>query len=159
MESKLCQRCSVLSLDDMAYDAFELQDDDGEWLLGFPKIRNRMYRELRLDYQLSDQLPNLHTLRASAEGGCAFCEALRDATLMLSLNTSGHVTFDLRYLWSTLSNGKAGLKYLVVRLEVEIQGGKDKDHQGDLVFSVDCEPGENSQWARSVSQIGLKCQH
>jgi hypothetical protein len=150
MESKFCQRCSVLSLDDTAYDGFESQNDNGEWLLNFHGTANAndssiSYKELRLDYRLSDQLPDLHCLRASAETGCAFCEALRDATLMLGLNTSGHVTFDLRYLWDKYSYGDTGLKYLVVHLEVETESGKEKHHQGNLLFHVDCEPGRSSK--------------
>jgi hypothetical protein len=157
MESRLCQRCSVLSLDDMAYDGTEFQDAYGKWLLGFHSTGRGLYRELPLDYNLSDRLPDLSCLRASAEAGCAFCEALRDAALMLDLNTSGTVTFELCYLWFNGSKEHAGLKYLVVRLEIETEGGTKKDHQGSLLFHVDCEPGEISQWNKSVGK-SLKCQ-
>jgi hypothetical protein len=163
MESKLCQRCAALSLDDTAYSQFQFRDDDGKWLPENPRqfMGNDLgnsCRELPLDYKIIDQLPDLRCLRASAEAGCAFCEALRDATLMMDLKTSGHVTFRFSYLWCTVENEDCGLRYLFVCVEVETTGGKNKSHQSNVLFNVDCEPGKISQWDRRVLLISLKCQ-
>jgi hypothetical protein len=151
LESRLCQRCSVLSFDDMAHDGFGIQNDDGKWLLGFRQVLRRedepikFYKEIQLEFELSDQLPDLPSLRASAEAGCEFCGALRDAILTLRLDFLSKVTFDLRYLWSTLIEGLAGLKFLVVHLNIESEDNEDNDHQDNILFNVDCESGKNHQ--------------
>jgi hypothetical protein len=154
MESRLCQRCSVLSFDDMAHDGFASQNDDGKWLLHFRQAeRGRgdpvvFYKEIQLDFELSDRLPDLPSLRASGEAGCEFCGALRDAVLTLRLNFSRKVTFNLRYLWSTMTGelaGLAGLKFLVVHLDIENEGSEDNDHRNNILFNVDGESGKNYQ--------------
>jgi hypothetical protein len=41
--------------------------------------------ELRLDYEHHDLFPGLPSLTASADAGCSFCDALREATMSLTL--------------------------------------------------------------------------
>jgi hypothetical protein len=156
--SRLCQRCSCLSLDDTA-DGFELRevDEDGDEDVGGPPFfwrsnpvldfyktepkdeeRDNFYREIRLDYQHSDQLPDLNGLRASAEAGCAFCRALRDAVLTLSPDTPGKVTLNLRYLWSPFPD--RGLSYLSVNLDVRTEY---RQSSNQILFSVSCQSGKH----------------
>jgi hypothetical protein len=157
VESKLCQRCSLLSFDDTT-DGFQLRqvDEDEEgpppaWLSGpgldfretLPKDEKRdsRYREIRVDYQHFDQLPDLNGLRVSAEAGCAFCGVLRDAILTLCLDAPGKVTFDLRYLWSPIPY--QGLHFLSVNLNVETDHRESSKHEGRILFSASCEPGKH----------------
>jgi hypothetical protein len=154
VESKLCHRCSFLSLYDTT-DGFWCEEDDEHYhgpprLLG-PRVhfcsmlpedeeQDEFYEEIPVDYQHSDELPDLDGLRASAEAGCAFCEALRDAVLTLSLDTPGKVTFDLRYLWYPIEQG--GLHFLSVNLDVESEDHESNKREGRILFSVTCQPGK-----------------
>jgi hypothetical protein len=151
VESKLCQRCSFLGIDDTT-DGFQLRevDEDEEgpppaWLSGpgldFCEKRDSFYREIRVDSQHSDQLPDLNGLRVSAEAGCAFCGALRDAMLTLCLDAPGKVTFDLRYLWSPLPY--QGLHFLSVSLNVETEDRESIKHEGRILFSASSRPGKH----------------
>jgi hypothetical protein len=152
VESKLCQRCSCLSLDDKT-DGFWCEEDD-EYYYGpprflgpglnfrstLPKDEDKFYEEIPVDYQNSDQLPDLNGLRASAEAGCAFCGALRDAVLTLSLDTPGKVTFDLHYLWMSIET--RGVHFLSVNLDVESEDHESSKPEGRVLFSVTCQPGK-----------------
>ena len=87
--SQLCDKCAVLSFNDA--------------LFGFEKdgaFKPERGIEMDLTYDRKDRLPDLPSLRDSAVSGCAFCGALRDATLRLQLNVAAHIIYRLEYKWS-----------------------------------------------------------
>jgi len=89
----LCERCSLLSFDDLAIGGQEEVGEDGVARLSFPdsiiefrpldwgedrESRNHppQYRLVPLDWWLYDTLPNMPILLRSSQLGCAFCRAL-----------------------------------------------------------------------------------
>jgi hypothetical protein len=88
IEDGLCERCSVISLDDGAFrddtaPGDELTEAD---ICLFPSdCSSDEEEQLRLDYEHYDLFPRLPSLTASAVAGCSFCDALREATMNLLL--------------------------------------------------------------------------
>ncbi|OWY45241.1 HET-like protein [Alternaria alternata] len=86
----LCERCSLLSFDDLALGGQEVVNEDGVARLCFPKSRIELrpsydfdaavdmpvYRSVRLDWEAEDVLPDMPRLSHSSQLGCVFCQAL-----------------------------------------------------------------------------------
>ena len=86
----LCERCSLLSFDDLALGGQEVVKEDGVARLCFPKSRIELrpsydfdaavdmpvYRSVRLDWEAEDVLPDMPRLSHSSQLGCVFCQAL-----------------------------------------------------------------------------------
>ena len=92
LKDDLCHACSVLRFDDGAFGGFE---EDG--VLRFPNDDGNLHFDL--EYNQCDSLPHLPVLKNSAETGCSFCGALRDATLTLGLEDDIKIGFTFRYYW------------------------------------------------------------
>jgi hypothetical protein len=145
-DSTLCNDCRVLQFDDSEDGGFVQQNSSGEYVLEFDKKNDYGYisdrwghKQLRLKYAVTDLLPHLPYLKISAERGCTFCGALRNAMLSCLLNRSGKVTFELRYVWSWTYGH--GLQQLLV--DVQYYTSADlPSFMNTLVFQLDCEPGE-----------------
>jgi hypothetical protein len=122
IDSTLCNNCSVLQFDDSENGGCVQQTSSGEYILDFDKYndfghvgKRWGHKQLRLKYAVSDLLPHLPYLRSSAEDGCTFCGALRDAMLGSPPNHSGKFTFKLQYVWSRLYG--YGLQQLLVDVQ------------------------------------------
>ncbi|KAF7675981.1 hypothetical protein GT037_005486 [Alternaria burnsii] len=83
----LCERCRLLSFDDLALGGQEVVNKDGIARLRFPesRIESRprscppelsFYRLVRLDWKVEDILPDMPRLSHSSQLGCPFCQAL-----------------------------------------------------------------------------------
>jgi hypothetical protein len=86
----LCERCRLLSFDDLAIGGQEVVNEDGVARLCFPKSRIELrpsydfdasvdmpvYRSVRLDWEAEDILPDMPRLSHSSQLGCVFCQAL-----------------------------------------------------------------------------------
>ena len=77
-------------------------------------------------------------LEASAEAGCAFCAALRNAALGLPLSKPGRANFDLTYVWHPHHDTTYGLCMLLAGVHVEF-AALEPAYNNPLVFHVDCE--------------------
>jgi hypothetical protein len=134
--SYLCDKCSVLYIDDKALGAHEAERYDGSFM-SFDN--DDLFLALQLDYQHTDLLPELPDLEVSAISGCAFCAALRDATLRLEINETGRAVFSMRYMW------RSGLAELIVDIMISHLNheANRKDELRHLRFFVDC---ENGRW-------------
>jgi len=84
--SSLCERCSLLSFDDLAIGGQEVVGEDGVARLSFPESRIEMrkfyesdfdFRLVRLDWKLDEIVPGMPHLSLSSQLGCVFCQALR----------------------------------------------------------------------------------
>jgi hypothetical protein len=85
-DTSLCERCNLLSFDDLAIGGQEVEDEEGFARLSFEDTRiefrendetNRDYSLVRLGWCLKDTLPDMPHLLDSSQLGCAFCNALR----------------------------------------------------------------------------------
>lgn len=76
-EPKLCQKCSVLYFDDSAHGGYVTKDDLGYYVLGVSENDPPYGKELKLDYVVSDTLPDLPYLEVSAASRCVFCRSIR----------------------------------------------------------------------------------
>lgn len=123
VESILCERCSILRIDDRA-EGFEIREGRLQYTKD-PAFEGA-YNYQTLDYSFSDQLPHLDGLRIFAEAGCAFCGALRDAVLTTCLNTTGKVTFGLTYSW-----WREGLSSLGLTSTLKVEG---RSHRRNLIL-------------------------
>lgn len=80
----LCERCSLLSFDDLAIGGQEVVGKDGIARLHFPDARTgilpvystKNYRLVRLDWKVEDSLPDMPQLSHSSQLGCVFCQTL-----------------------------------------------------------------------------------
>jgi len=140
-ESLLCDKCSVLRIDDREQGGHQAQNDAGEPILKFNNS-DEVFRELWLDYVHHDSLPDLPYLKASAEAGCAFCATLRSAALELGFAKSAQVTFNLRYLWYPHTKPQYGLCTLVANWQSEHIDFKTFA-TFPFVFNVSCEEGDS----------------
>jgi hypothetical protein len=138
--SNLCDKCSVLYIDDKALGFHEAEDDergDGTFM-SWDKTYE--YQEFWLDYEHDDLLPRLPGLERSASSGCAFCAALREATLGLKINKTGHATFSMRYMWLRglrKLNVDIGISHITNEANLE----DELPEKWSLRFFVDCEKG------------------
>jgi len=138
-ESTLCEKCSVLRINDRELAGHRTLDDDGEKVLGF-RGAAEPFRMLSLDYTYPDLLPDLPYMRASAEAGCAFCAMLRSAALEKNNAEPAQVTFILSYYWRFEETPR----HWVCRLRASM---RVKDGEGFYVssagnFDVDCKEGK-----------------
>ena len=144
--STLCERCSLLSFDDLALGGQEVVGEDGIARLSFPesKIEFRPedwpeyrehdgdepdYRLIRLDWELDEILPDMPHLSRSSELGCVFCRALRmsvEETLAAEAKTSSIDDGPLS-LVAYLSLVDEGIEGLV------IEGSFNQDSLDDVV--------------------------
>jgi hypothetical protein len=138
-ESVLCEKCSVIRFNDKELGGYELTYRSGENVLAFGGVG--FDKRLQLQYMHRDRVPGLLCLKASAEAGCAFCAALRNATLGLALSEPGSITFGLKYAWGN-RNEEFGLYMLLAQLYVEFDTIKPP-YTNSLIFCVDCENGKS----------------
>lgn len=132
-QSVLCKRCSVLRFDDTA-EGFKFRNGRLTFTENSTWAGSQDYAySLMLDYNFCDQLPRLDGLRTSAQAGCAFCGALREAVLKTCLNMSGRVNFKLCYLWKSRYVKYTLLDSLHVHLEFEL---KRDDCAHEIIFRV-----------------------
>jgi hypothetical protein len=139
LESPLCGQCSVLRFEDRRFGGAEKEDLASNPVLTFGNEDTQ--KEFKLDYTFSDSLPGLPDLKASAEGGCAFCKALRDAILTLQWNDPGRVILELRYIWRE-NPWDTGLRLLLVDLKAEPAVIGASKFEDTLIFYIDAEPGK-----------------
>jgi hypothetical protein len=95
---------------------------------------------LELDHVHYDTLPDLSRLKASADVGCAFCAALRNAALGLALSKPGRATFELSYVWRPPFQDD-GLCMLLARIRAKFDAF-EPPYTNSLVFRADCEEGK-----------------
>jgi hypothetical protein len=86
-DTSLCERCNLLSFDDLAIGGQEVEDEEGFARLSFQDSRiefrenygntQRDYSLVRLGWYLNDTLPYMPHLLGSSQLGCAFCNSLR----------------------------------------------------------------------------------
>jgi hypothetical protein len=151
-ESPLCEKCSVIRFNDKALGGYETTNGTGESVLAF----GIDYPEtLKLDYMHHDTLPDLPCLEASAEAGCAFCSALRNATLGLALSKPGRAMFELIHIWrAKLIRYPYGLEVLLAELRVEFDASEPA-YDNTLFFYIDCEEGKGRS-RRSGTVVNFK---
>jgi hypothetical protein len=140
VESQLCDLCSVLRLDDEQHGGYALSNSSGHPVLAFGDNEEDMTFEL--NYRQTDSLPHLPKLKVSGDAGCAFCHALRDATLTLALEEWDKVRFELRYAWHRGVH-ELGSKLLLVNLSSVDDDFAETGQHSNLVFQVDCKKGRN----------------
>lgn len=92
--STLCTACSILPLDEGRIQGAHETKGSEYSVLAYPLPREN--RQYWLDYEHVDDLAGLPKLKISAEAGCEFCRALRNATLRLVPSKSGKVVYTLR---------------------------------------------------------------
>jgi hypothetical protein len=144
-ESVLCDKCSVIRFIDKAIGGAVPTTRFGEHFLGFKggvQVGSKMRVYLELEYMHHDRLPDLPFSEASAESGCAFCAALRNAALGLALSDPGRATFELSYVWDHCPPlHKNRLYMLLARTDVRFDAFEPA-YTNSLVFHVDCEEGK-----------------
>lgn len=129
--SQLCDKCSVLSFDDAWFGDEKEGVFDGE-----------QGRILELEYDQRDTLPDLPILRASAAAGCAFCAALRDATLDLQLNGTAELQYQLEYMWGIDDEDFAHIGLYLLVATVFLKLGQETHNESTthkIVFNIDSE--------------------
>lgn len=129
--SQLCDKCSVLSFDD-AWFGYE---EEGV-------LEPEKGRILELEYDQRDTLPDLPILRASAAAGCAFCAALREATLGLQLGGPADIEYQLEFTWGMDDEDfvHIGLYLLVATVFLKLrQETHNESTTHKIVFNIDSE--------------------
>ena len=139
-ESTLCEKCSVLRIDDRELAIHQAQNDDGEDTSSYSS--DGEFFQQNLNYIHDDLLPDLPYLRATAGEGCAFCAMLRSAVLEQDFVKPARVTFRLAYIWKIFSAPEHAVCTLSANMQVE------RDEPGSYytcragTFEVDCEEGD-----------------
>ncbi|KAF1830895.1 HET-domain-containing protein [Decorospora gaudefroyi] len=157
VESDLCDKCSVLKFDDKQLGRRQARRDVANDVLRFDfEDRRHRGKSFELDYVHTDLLPDLLRLKASADAGCAFCAALRDATLQRRPARSGPIRYRLRYKWERWSDrlDHPQLNMLVADWAVgdeSFEGVGKVSHDRSLVFWVDCEEDDCNRWLGTPS--------
>jgi len=140
-ESTLCEKCSVLRINDKELGGHRTQNDDGEDTPGL--FSGQTVFEQHLDYEHCDLLPDLPYLRDTAEAGCAFCAMLRNSTLGRGFANPARVTFGLTYCWSSFQDSEHAICALWATWRVE-EGEPGSYHlSGVGTFEVDCKEGDS----------------
>ncbi|KAF2448951.1 HET-domain-containing protein [Karstenula rhodostoma CBS 690.94] len=88
-DASLCERCKLLSFDDLAIGGQKVVDEDGSLRLSFKDTKTEVrpeydegyqdlhdYTLIRVGWLLDDILPDMPNLSHSSQLGCAFCSAL-----------------------------------------------------------------------------------
>jgi hypothetical protein len=142
-ESFLCDQCSVLYFNDEKLGGCGAMNDAGKNVLTFDHLDLGGVKERRfkLDYTHHDVVPDFPYLKASAEAGCAFCVALRNAAIGLDLSKPGRATFTLTYVWRPGGDPDFGLHVLLAGIHVEFDT-LEHPYTNFLVFCIDCEEGK-----------------
>ena len=140
-ESTLCEKCSVLRINDRELAIHEAQNDDGEDTSSISSDGKFFHQ--RLNYEHCDLLPDLPYLRDMAEAGCAFCAMLRSAVLEQDFLDPARVTFRLSYCWSFISTSEYAVCTLSATMRVEEgEPGSYYVCRGGT-FDVDCKEGDS----------------
>jgi hypothetical protein len=149
-DTSLCERCNLLSFDDLAIGGQEVVDEEGFARLTFQHTRIELresvhaerggYSLVRLGWQLNDTLPEMPHLLGSSQLGCAFCNSLR-LKIKDSLAKSNYSIQDgpltlIMYL-SLLQGGIEGL--LVDAIFDETEGGYKRI---DIMFLIEASPSK-----------------
>lgn len=145
--SILCTARSVLPFDDGRFEgAYEARKGSGHSTLAYNDPGE--FQQYELDYEYVDDLPELQKLRISGMAGCAFCRALRTATLRLIPAARGKVVYTLRYVWrcgsAMMSLNKDSKLELHVDLNITPFSTGDSGepvYNAFLMFIVDCKLG------------------
>ena len=150
--SILCERCSVLAFDDQIFRDFT-EEDDISSLPVFPYDGSLL--NLELDYEHTDLFPELPGLKASAEAGCAFCAALREATSETTLPNPCHIRFHLRYMWSPPCAQDFGLYMLLANMSIIDDEDESESADEDKSESED-EDGDDDEEQDEVIPIATR---
>lgn len=132
--SRLCDKCKILLFNDAGF----VVEEGGLLEPGDPVFF------INLDYDQWDVLPDLPRLEAFAADGCAFCAALRDATMSLRIGNAADVQFKLEYSWGVEDSrgdlSEVGLYLLTVSVAVTPKGNDGlRPSEYMLVFSIESE--------------------
>lgn len=139
--STLCEKCSVLRINDRELFGLEAQNDDGEDTSSVSSEGE--YFQGKLNYIHYDLLPDLPYLRATAEEGCAFCAMLRNTVLEQDFVKPARVTFSLSYSWKFFSAPERGVCNLLAHMQVGDDGPGNYYVCTPGIFEVDCKEGDS----------------
>jgi hypothetical protein len=143
MDNQLCEKCSVLSFDDSIFSHLVQSSPEIVTSLNdvIPDCEDEKGRQILLEYDRTDLFPYLPGLTASAETGCLFCKALRDATLNSGISGSCRIAYRLRYLWRSPCPPATGLSVLLADWRVidEDESSEDSDDWETWAFEIESE--------------------
>ncbi|KAF2650788.1 HET-domain-containing protein [Lophiostoma macrostomum CBS 122681] len=139
-DDRLCEACSVIRFDDGQFGG--CAGEDGH--LHFPDDEEG--KEFNLGTTHKDSLPLLPSMKASAEAGCSFCGALRDAVLTLDLRDYMEVVIDLSYYWRPKYTNVPGLYRLLATVTAKSKIPGNEDYMCQRMFLVDSEQNTCSDW-------------
>jgi hypothetical protein len=131
----LCERCSLLSFDDLALGGQEVLNEDGIARLYFPESQTEtrplvlspapydkpFYRLVSLGWKVEDILPDFPQFSQSSQIGCVFCQALIKSLEAISYSICDGTVSLVAYL----SLGDEGIKELLV--EAAFNQGKSDE--------------------------------
>ena len=140
-ESTLCEKCSVLRINDRELAIHEAQNDDGEDTSSYSS--EGVSFQQRLNYEHCDLFPDLPYLRDTAEVGCAFCAMLRSAVLEQHFVKPAQVTFSLKYCWKFFSAPQHWVCTLHAGMQVNDEEPGCYSLRTGGVFDVDCKEGNS----------------
>ena len=117
---RLCKRCRVLELNDLALGGCKGLLRKGEERLELPF--EAPYWEglgnIPLEFQLTDTFPKLPKLSLGARSGCDFCKLSKYAIQdFVQFEEAAVVDIHMGYRWSQSQNEELGLTSLIVSLE------------------------------------------
>ena len=138
-ESTLCEKCSVLGIDDRELAIHQAQNDDGEDTSSCSSDGETFQQ--KLNYIHDDLLPDLPYLRATAGEGCAFCAMLRSAVLEQDFVEPARVTFSLTYCWRFFSAPQHWVCTLQAGMRVYHEEPGCYSIRTGGIFDVDCKEG------------------
>jgi len=139
-ESTLCEKCSVLRINDRELAIHKVQNNDGEHTSGVSFVEEFFQQEL--NYIHADLLPDLPYLRDTADAGCAFCAILRSAALELAFVKPAGVTFTLQYCWRLNEIPRYWVCALQAFMRVEDGEPESYTTWRAGIFEVDCKEGD-----------------
>jgi len=156
----LCERCSLLSFDDLAIGGQEVVDEDGVARLFVPESqietrpldwpwRYTDYALVRLDWKIMDTLPGMPQLSHSSQLGCVFCQALLSSLYeTLAEKAESYSIYDgTLTLVAYLSLIDRGINTGVEGLLVEVTDGNKMKIQ--MLFPIEADGSEFRYPARS----------
>jgi hypothetical protein len=117
MDTRLCERCSVIQFCDRWLEPYLVKEDGGPVALSISPTRIGRGMKIPLDYEVVDILPNLFCLQQSADRGCVFCFALRHEITRARFDYHGYVNIRLAYHWGNDRFKGLGLAALTVELQ------------------------------------------
>lgn len=145
MQNKtLCDKCQVLEFADSSCGGWKAgSEEGGGFYLGIPERPGQFGRMIQLDYKLRDDMPDLSSLRTSAQQGCGFCHLLRVTIREQYPSLNGPVNIRLCYEWGADNHGLISLMAYIKpdrsRGHLPIDGSIGKELR--VGFGIDGLPG------------------